>query len=153
MHHGQILSLVASLVLSSPLSFVSHCEHRQVFFGSLRDVSPISSWLVTRDISDGVRCDTEISVDVVSCCSILDKVARRLTPLLKLAHSFPKSLFISSWSSHLMTLSFFSKVVLHWLIVFTTSPSDYVVFSASLFSFASILRQRNLSNTCPSAVV
>jgi hypothetical protein len=24
------------------------------------------SWLVTRDISDGVRCDTEVSVDVVS---------------------------------------------------------------------------------------
>ena len=148
MHHGQILSLVASLVLSSPLSFVSHCEHRQVFFGSLRDVSPISSWLVTRDISDGVRCDTEISVDVVSCCSILDKVARRLTPLLKLAHSFPKSLFISSDDSIIL-----SKVVLHWLIVFTTSPSDYVVYSASFFSFASILRQRNPSNTCPSAVV
>jgi len=37
---------------------------------------------LTRDISDGVRCDTEISVDVVSVRSVL--VARRLTPLLKL---------------------------------------------------------------------
>jgi len=37
---------------------------------------------VTQDISDGVRCDTEISVDVVSVRSVL--VARRLTPLLKL---------------------------------------------------------------------
>ena len=37
---------------------------------------------MTRDISDGVRCDTEISVDVVSVRSLL--VARRLTPLLKL---------------------------------------------------------------------
>ena len=37
---------------------------------------------MTQDISDGVRCDTEISVDVVSVRSVL--VARRLTPLLKL---------------------------------------------------------------------
>ena len=37
---------------------------------------------MTQDISDGVRCDTEISVDLVSVRSVL--VARRLTPLLKL---------------------------------------------------------------------
>ena len=48
---------------------------------------------MTRDISDGVRCDTEVSVDVVSVRSwIRYKVARRLTPLLS-SHSFPKSLF------------------------------------------------------------
>ena len=46
---------------------------------------------MTRDItSDGVRCDTEVSVDVVSVPAVL--VAHRLTPLLKLNIT----LFISS---------------------------------------------------------
>jgi len=56
---------------------------------------------VTQDISDGVRCDTEISVDVVSVRSVL--VARRLTPLLKL----DLTLLISS----VETLSFMFLVV------------------------------------------
>ena len=61
------------------------------------------------DISDGVQCDTEIPVDVVSVQSVL--VARRLTPLLKLDLTLFRSLF----SSHqdLLSLSFFSKVVLY----------------------------------------
>ena len=83
------------------------------------------------DISDGVQCDTEIPVDVVSVQSVL--VARRLTPLLKLDLTLFRSLF----SSHqdLLSLSFFSKVVLYWLIVFTTSvifiAANHPVFSAS----------------------
>jgi len=40
-------------------------------------------------------------------CSILDKVARRLT-LITRSHSFPKSLFSSLLTSHLETLSFLS---------------------------------------------
>ena len=60
---------------------------------------------MTRDISDGVRCDTEISVDVVSFCSILDKVARRLTPLLKLDLTLFRSLFSSLDDSIIRFLS------------------------------------------------
>jgi len=63
---------------------VSHVSADKYFLGRLRteDSGPLSSLLVTGDISDGVRCDTEISVDVVSVRSVL--VARRLTPLLQL---------------------------------------------------------------------